>query len=149
MHETTQQWLVTNGFDPTRLEQLGNYQDTALLVAARRGEVAVVSDLLDTGANVHHRNMDGTTALWAACVADNEAIARLLLAYGSDIDNQNDNGATVLMYAASSGKPQWVRFLLEAGANDQLQSLDGFSALELASTAEILRQLKGWRASCA
>jgi len=53
------------------------------------------------------------------------------------------------MYAASSGKPQWVSFLLEAGANCQLQSLDGFSALELASTAEILRQLKGWRASCA
>jgi ankyrin repeat protein len=86
--------------------------------------------------------MDGTTALWAACVADDTASAELLLEYGSDINNQNDNGATVLMYAASTGKAKWVHFLLHARADDQLRSLDGYSALELAGTVEILRLLK-------
>lgn len=143
MRQETVQWLTENGFNPHQLEHVGKYQDTALILAARRGETAVLRDLLEAGANVHHRNMDGTTALWAACVADDTASAELLLEYGSDLNNQNDNGATVLMYAASTGKAKWVHFLLRAGADDQLRSLDGYSALELAATVEILRLLKG------
>lgn len=125
MQETTRQWLTANGFDPAHLDLPGKYQDTALIAAARSGETEVVRDLLQAGADVQHRNMDGTNALWAACVADDTPAAELLLAHGCPIDNQNDNGATVLMYAASSGKARWVSFLLDAGADDRLRSLDG------------------------
>jgi len=142
MTTTTVQWLERNGFDWREPDRPGRHQDTALILAARRGEKAVVTELLQAGAEVNSRNMDGTNALWAACVADRFDIAEQLLARGAALDNQNDNGATVLMYAASNGKEAWVRFLLQAGADTTLRSLDDYSALDLANTLPILRLLR-------
>ena len=88
LHATTTQWLSENGFDPERLDLPGRHEDTALILASRRGEEAVVEDLIGAGANVNHRNMDGTNALWAAVVADSEAIAERLLEAGVELDNQ-------------------------------------------------------------
>ncbi len=138
----TVQWLAQHGFDANAPDRPGQYRDTPLILAARRGEAAVVDELLQAGAAVNSRNMDGTNALWAACVADRFDIAERLLAHGAAIDNQNDNGATVLMYAASNGKEAWVRFLLQAGADTALRSLDDYSALDLANTLPILRLLR-------
>ena len=142
LSDSTLQWMTENGFNPEQLNQPGRYDDTPLILAARRGLPLIVADLINAGADVHHRNMDGTDALWAAVVADNVAIAERLLASGANLDNQNDNGATALMYAASSGKTQWVQFLLEKGADPYLKSLDDFTALELAANVEVLRLLR-------
>jgi len=142
LSDSTLQWITENGFNPEQLNQPGQYDDTPLILAARRGLPLIVADLIAAGADIHHRNMDGTDALWASVVADSVAIAERLLASGANLDNQNDNGATVLMYAASSGKTQWVQFLLEKGADPYLKSLDDFTALELASNVEILRLLR-------
>ena len=142
LSDNTIQWMTENGFDPQQLNLPGRYGDTPLILASRRGLPVVVADLISAGADIHHRNMDGTNALWAAVVADSIAIAERLLASGADLDNQNDNGATVLMYAASTGKTQWVRFLLEKGADTGLKSLDDFTALDLASNVDILRLLR-------
>ncbi len=138
----TKQWMADNGFNPEQINDEGQHQDSALILACRKGERAYVEDLLAAGANVNLRNMDGTDALWAACVADDYLIADRLLQQGANIDNQNDNGASVLMYAASNGRSPWVNYLLEAGANISLRSLDDFSALDLASAITILRTLK-------
>ena len=140
--EKTCSWLAANGFDAAQPDQPGRHQDTPLILASRRGEAAIVDELLAAAVKINQRNMDGTNALWAACVADSFTIAERLLAHGADIDNQNDNGATVLMYAASNGKEAWVRFLLQAGADTALRSLDDYSALDLATTLPILRLLR-------
>jgi len=142
LSDTTQKWLRENGFDAGQLDSVGTHEDTAIILASRRGETAIVDELLQAGAEVNHRNMDGTNALWAAVVADSYEIAERLLAAGADIDNQNENGATALMYAASNGKPEWVKYLLQKGADTSLRSLDDFSALDLANTVEILRLLR-------
>lgn len=138
---STHQWLHANHFTG-HPDIPGRYGDTALLMAARRGETAIVGELLVLGVNVNHRNMDGTNALWAAIVADREDIADQLLAHGVNIDNLNDNGASVLMYAASAGKTGWVRYLLRRGANRDLTSLDDYTALDLAGNVECLRLLR-------
>lgn len=138
----TCQWLHANHFTEHHPDSPGRYGDTPLLLAARRGEAAIVSELLAAGVNVNHRNMDGTNALWAAIVADREDIADQLLAHGVNIDNLNDNGASVLMYAASAGKTAWVRYLLQRGANRDLTSLDDYTALDLAGNVECLRLLR-------
>lgn len=140
--QSTTQWLMDNGFNPQQLDLPGRHEDTPIILASRRGETAIVKELIDAEVNINHRNMDGTNALWAAVVADSEAIAGLLLAAGVDLDNQNENGATALMYAASNGKTNWVRFLLEKGADTTLNSLDDYTALDLASNIEILRLLR-------
>jgi len=142
LSDGTCHWLETNGFDPQQLDLPARYSDTALILASRRGELAIVKELLAARVNINHRNMDGTNALWAAIVADSEAIASLLLEHGVDIDNQNDNGATALMYASSAGKTAWVSYLLQKGANTSLASLDDYTALDLAGNIECLRLLR-------
>ncbi|MGD2117356.1 MAG: ankyrin repeat domain-containing protein [Chromatiales bacterium] len=142
LNKTTQNWMKQNGFDAQDINARGAYDDTALICASRKGEEDVVIDLLENGAAINLRNMDGTNALWSACVANNYVIADLLIELGIDIDNQNDNGATVLMYAASSGRTEWVKYLLEKGADFSLLSLDGYSAMELSDNIATLRLLK-------
>ncbi|MEW8637550.1 MAG: ankyrin repeat domain-containing protein [Candidatus Thiodiazotropha endolucinida] len=142
LSDKTSSWMMDNGLDPQIIDGRGKHQDSALILASRRGELNIVRELLDAGAEVNLRNMDGTNALWAACVADSYAIADLLLQRGADIDNQNDNGATVLMYAASNDRTRWVDYLLGAGADIRLCYLDDYSALDLASNIDILRLLR-------
>ncbi len=139
---TTRKWMQEHGFDPEQLDLPGKYQDSALMLACRQGEIAIAGDLLDAGADIGVRNMDGTDALWACVVSDSFTLADALLRKGADINNQNDNGATALMYAASAGKTAWVEFFLAHGADTQRRSLDDFSALELAGNRECLRLLR-------
>jgi ankyrin repeat protein len=63
--DSTCQWLRENGFDPQHLEQPGQYEDMPIILASRRGEAAIVDELLAAGVNVNHHNMDGTNALSA------------------------------------------------------------------------------------
>jgi len=142
LSETSENWMREHGFEPSQLDGKAKHQDTALILASRLGEEAIVKELLAAGAAVNLTNMDGTNALWAACVANSYPIAELLLAHGADIDNQNENGATVLMYAASNNRDEWVDYLLQKGADTSPRSLDDFSALDLASNVTILRRLR-------
>lgn len=142
LSDTTKQWLANEGFDPANPNCPGKHQDSPLILASRRGELAIATALIAAGVDINHRNMDGTNALWAAVVADSFELAEQLLVAGIDIDNINDNGATTLMYAASAGKTPWVEFLLAKGAATAHESLDGFSALDLASNIECLRLLR-------
>ena len=142
LSENCRQWISDNGFDSDNIDSPGKHQDTPLILACRRGETAIAEELIGAGADINHRNMDGTTALWACVVSDSYLTADQLLMAGADINNQNDNGATTLMYASSAGKTDWVNYFLNRGANIQLTSLDDFSALDLASNVDCLRLLK-------
>lgn len=143
--ENTLQWIRENGFDPSDINIPGKYQDIPLILACRQGRDDLAAELIYLGSDINHRNMDGTTALWACVVSNSFKLAEQLLDRGAFIDNQNDNGATVLMYAASAGKSAWVKFFLAHNANPQLTSLDDFTALDLASNVECLRLLKSAR----
>lgn len=140
--EDTRLWINANGFNVADINQPGKYQDIPLILACRQGRDDIAAELIYLGSNINHRNMDGTTALWACVVSNSFKLAEKLIDCGADINNQNDNGATVLMYAASAGKSAWVKFFLTHNANAQLKSLDDFTALDLASNVECLRLLK-------
>jgi uncharacterized protein len=135
-------WLLAQGFNPSDLEQRGQNGDTALMLATRNGEVAVVQALLGAGAGINAKNNDGNNALWFACFRDHFDLIALLLQAGINLNNQNDNGATALMYAASAGKTTIVQTLLAAGADTQITNLDDFRAIDFAANPEILRMLK-------
>ncbi len=69
--------------------------DTALIVAARRGDVAMVRLLLQESANLNARNKGGQTALMQISQNDSKIIP-LLLENGADPDIRDNSGQTAL-----------------------------------------------------
>jgi len=133
-------WLRTGGFDDP--DARGPHGNTPLMLAAWRGDAAIVNALLDHGVALDAVNRDGNNALWLACVhGDLSGIERLVRA-GVPIDQANSTGATALMYASSSGKAAVLRQLLALGADASLRTQDDFSALDMAANMECLRLLR-------
>lgn len=108
--------------------------NTALMMAAFRGNLAAVQDLLAHGAKVEQ---PGWTALHYAAASGSTAIAALLLQRHAQIDAESPSGMTPLMLAAREGQEKAVMFLLEAGA-DAKRKDGGFhqTAAEFATRAE-------------
>lgn len=99
--------------------------DTALMVAAYKGEKDVVVALLDKGAEP---NRPGWTALHYAASSGNVAIVRLLLEKSAYIDAAAPNQTTPLMMAAASGQTAVIECLLEEGADPSLKNDLGMTA---------------------
>ena len=70
----------------------------------RSSRVRALARLLDRGADANARDVDGATALHAACEEGHAAAARLLLARGADVGARNNLGDTALHAAAHRGK---------------------------------------------
>lgn len=92
--------------------------DTALVEAARVGDVPAVRALLKTRpADVNSAAVDGTTALHWAVHRDDAALVELLVAAGADVKHANRYGVQPLWLAAVNGNPKVVTLLLRAGAD--------------------------------
>jgi len=142
-----QQWLQQHGFRHTdSATQLIHARIdkamSALMVAAMDGDLAIVKELIEMGADMHAENNDGNQPLWFAAASGNTAMLKLLLQAGADADHINFNGYTTLMFAASTGKLAVVETLLAAGANSTIINPDGLNALECAATLPVLKRLK-------
>jgi ankyrin repeat protein len=135
-------WLQNYYFSvakPTLKNSAGIYP---LILACQQGRSDVVEFLLSQNAPLDVLDEYGNNALWAACYAQNSDCLTALINAGMDLNYQNPaSGATALMYAASSGREAVVRQLLAAGADTSLKTHDDFSALDLASTRNILKLL--------
>jgi hypothetical protein len=135
-------WLMDRGFPVDRLHARIDNGMSPLMLAALKGERALVEELLALGADPNHVNDDDHHALWFACVHGDPELVSLLIAHGAHVDNQNVNGATALIYAASAGKTGIVRLLLDAGADTTLETLDGFTALDVAANLACMNMLR-------
>jgi len=133
-------WLAAQGLPD--IHSPGAHGNTPLMVAAWRGETAVVQALLAQGVSLTAVNGDGNNALWLGCVSNNPDIVTRLAQAGVPIDHINATGATSLMYAASSSKPAIVRTLLALGADPRIQTQDDYTALDMAADIESLRLLQ-------
>jgi len=135
-------WLQNNYFSvaqPVLKNHDGIYP---LILASQQGRRDVIEFLLEQHAELDVIDQYGNNALWAACYADNSDCITALIQAGININHQNSaSGATALIYAASSGREIVVAQLLAAGADPTLKSHDDFTALDLASTRNILRLL--------
>src|SRR5205085_3507675 len=85
-------------------------RDTALLEAARTGDVASVRRLLTKGANANTRNKEGETALMLAARTGQMTNVRLLLDHGARVNARDKRGTTALLGACSQP-------FLDAGRN--------------------------------
>jgi ankyrin repeat protein len=118
----------------------------ALSAAARKGDAAAVSKLLDEGVDANTKFRYGVTALSFAADHGNLEVVKVLLAHGAD-PNAKDTfyNATPLTWASSPAqkrKPEHaeiVRLLLKAGANGKEDALQAaVSARDAAMTKAIL-----------
>lgn len=97
---------------------------TALLFAARAGDVASARLLLAAGANVNDASPDGTTALVTAVHSGQREVATLLVEKGADV-NASGSGYTALHAAVLRGDGALVSLLLRKGADREAAVVRG------------------------
>lgn len=107
--------------------------ETALMLAALKGDLAVCEALLARGAKADH---EGWTPLHYAASGTSLPALRLLLARGVRVDPPAPNGRTPLMMAVLyAGEPQ-VDALIAAGADRSVRDANGQTAAELAHATD-------------
>ena len=107
--------------------------DTALMIAAYKGNKPAAEALLAKGAEV---NRPGWTALHYAAAAGSNEIVQLLLDKSAYIDAESPNKTTPVMMAAYSGHILTIKLLLNEGADLTLKNELGMTAIDFAEKAE-------------
>ena len=110
---------------------------TPLMLAACRGQDAVVARLLALGADVGLQSARGSFATHWACCGNRRSSLALLLDAGASMTVYNDHEQTPLMVAAGTGATDCVTLLLARlgdGAGEELGTVDndGDSAAHIA-----------------
>lgn len=134
--------MLENDYNPKEINKVGKHGNSALMKAVREAQSNIAKELIEAGANLELKNVDGNTALWNACFGQDYSCVELLVKAGIKLNSMNDNGVTALMYSASAGKEDMVKLLLEFEADKSLENLDGFKAIDLAVTPKIYKLLR-------
>jgi len=117
----------------TDIEFKARNGDTALMIAAYKGNKTAVEALLAKGAEV---NRPGWTALHYAAAAGNNEIVGLLLEHYAYIDAESPNKTTPIMMAARGGHILTVKLLLDEGADAMLKNNVGMTAIDFAKSVD-------------
>jgi uncharacterized protein len=123
--------------------------DLPLIVAAGRGDLALVERLLTQGASVSAVDPRQRTALVAAAYGAHLEVARALIAAGADVNLQDDTKQSAYLIATSEigdsdRALEFLRLMLTSGAD--VHSLDSYNGTGLIRAAdrgfvEIVREL--------
>ena len=135
--ETALHWATQadDGASVRRLLEAGakispnRYGITPLFVAATQGNAAMITLLLDAGAEASAAAPDGRTPLMMAAQAGRPEAVRALLARGASVNAcEQAQAQTALMWAAVEGHAEAVKALLAGGADSGARSKNGFTA---------------------
>ncbi|MDR3709536.1 MAG: ankyrin repeat domain-containing protein [Capsulimonadaceae bacterium] len=113
---------------------------TPIMVAAARGQLASILELIRDHANAGARDTRGRTAIMYAARGGHVECAKRLIAYGVDVDAADLDGLRALMHAAATVKdasagPAIVQALLAAGADRTAHDARGRTAGQIARDA--------------
>jgi len=109
--------------------------DSAVVTAAKDGDVRAVRALIAKRVNVNEPARDGSTALlWAVYNADLD-MTRALISAGAAVNTPNKYGVTPLLQASRTGELPIVAALVKGGANAKLAHPDGETPLMAAARA--------------
>jgi len=106
--------------------------DKLLITAIRKrwNKAGVRMLVVDLGANIEVRNVDGYTPLIMACKRGSDEVAKLLIELGCNIESRDDFSCKALNWAIENGREGCVKLLLEAKAmierEEDRVSHDGF-----------------------
>jgi ankyrin repeat protein len=122
--------LKAPGIDVNALNEAG---ESALMIAAIKGEADWIQRLLDRGAQVGKK---GWSPLHYAASGPQTSVVKLLLDRGAPIDAGSPNGSTALMMAAQYGSEASVELLLSRGADAKIKNDRGLTAGDFARLAK-------------
>ena len=97
--------------------------------ASKEGNIGVVQQWLDRGADVNQADEEGRTPLFVACRERRVDVARLLLDKGADVNRAKENGVTPLHIACQNGHVDAARLLLDKGAEVSRADEEGATPL--------------------
>ncbi|MGH1440308.1 MAG: ankyrin repeat domain-containing protein [Cellvibrionaceae bacterium] len=118
----------------TNLEQRNHLGDTAVIVAARNGQLEILRLLVENGANINALDSKKRDVLNIAISTRNPALAQLALQLGADptmVTSVYDGGA--IIYGSAKGAVEIVEMLIKAGAPvNRINNLGWTALLEVA-----------------
>uniref|UniRef100_H3DBL2 Uncharacterized protein n=2 Tax=Tetraodon nigroviridis TaxID=99883 RepID=H3DBL2_TETNG len=117
--------------------------ETPLHMAAIRGDVKQVKELISLGADVNVKDFAGWTPLHEACNLGYYDVAKVLIAAGAEVNTQGLDDDTPLHDASSSGHKDIVKLLLRHGGNGFQANKRGERPVDVADTQELELLLKG------
>lgn len=115
------------------VDTASEYGETALMLAAFKGNMELVQRLLAEGASVNR--IGGWTPLHYAAAEGHNDIVKLLLEKGARVNVQTYSGVTPLYMAARKPSREVVMTLLRAGSYRDLCNDKGQSPADAASNA--------------
>jgi uncharacterized protein len=127
--------LLKAGASPQARDRMGN---SALAIAARMGRLPLVKALLDADGGVKsdqidRANVEGSTPLIQAALANRVEIVKLLVEAGAKTDKANAQGETALSAAAFNANSELAELLLKRGAAPDTVDATGKSVIVYAA----------------
>ena len=116
-----------------QVDQTTEKDETALMMAAFRGQVDLAKRLIERGAVV---NRKGWTPLHYAATNGHVEMVRYLLTQKAEVNALSPNESTPLMMAAMYGSDDAVNALLAAGADPARKNQLGMTAADFATKAD-------------
>ncbi len=112
----------------------GKMDETALIIAARKGNLDIARTLLKAGADINARTKYDDTALTAATYFCHPNVAKFLIEQGADVNAKNAGyGSTPLMNASECNDLEIVKSLIKKGAKVNEQNKCDESSLMAAA----------------
>jgi ankyrin repeat protein len=125
-------WVAAGLADGAPVDVCDESGMTALMWAARDGDLELMRELLRQGADPRLQSVDSNTALgFAAMHGECEAI-ELLLSAGANANDRAYGGGTPLHLAVALGQSEAVQLLINHGADVNARDGRGRTALEVA-----------------
>ena len=121
--------LAQKGID---IDALNTSGESALMMAALKGDLPAVKLLLDRGARV---NQPGWAPLHYAATGPELKVITLLLERGADINAASPNGTTPLMMAAQYGPMDGASLFIDKGADVKRRNQKNLAASDFAKLA--------------
>ncbi|CAH8654403.1 unnamed protein product [Schistosoma curassoni] len=104
--------LLDHGAD-VNASPVPSSRDTALTIAADKGNAKFVNLLLEKGGVVEARNKKGATPLWLASNGGHLEVVQSLIQYNADVNSQDNRKVSCLMAAFRKGHINVVRLLVQ------------------------------------
>ncbi|MCK5726250.1 MAG: ankyrin repeat domain-containing protein [Thiotrichaceae bacterium] len=111
----------------------GSELNDQLQIAASKGEIAQITQLLEQGADINTTSRFGKTPVMQAAESGKSAAIALLLSRGANVNFRTKSGSSALIFAAENGFPEVTAMLVEMGANIHDRTRTGWDAMMIAA----------------